>query len=168
MTAEEKGFLSAIKANPKDATARGAFADWLDEHGRAHEAMLQRAAAGLSEVRYKIRRKSDGLFSEGAEGRYEGNEPWTTRGKMWPTIVHLRGHLNSQVQDHAHQRRWNRRLPAEFRYQNDTPLADLEVVVVELRFVVGARMAVSIAGGSKGKSKTAVSFTELGREGTPE
>ena len=80
MDAEEKGFLSALKKDPNDATARGAYADWLDEHGRAHEAMLQRASAGLSEIRYKIRRTSDGLFSEGAEGHHEGNRPWTTRG----------------------------------------------------------------------------------------
>lgn len=45
MDADEKGSLAAIKKNPKDATARGAYADWLDEHGRAHDAMLQRAAA---------------------------------------------------------------------------------------------------------------------------
>ena len=41
MTSEERGFLDAIKTNPDDVTARGAYADWLDEHDRHHDAMLQ-------------------------------------------------------------------------------------------------------------------------------
>ena len=173
MTAEEKGFLSAIKKNPDDATARGAYADWLDEHGRHYDAMLQREAAGLSELRYKVRRKSDGLFSEGAEGHHEGMKPWTTRGKLWPKMAHLRAHLNTQLQDSRYRAAARRRNlsekerdkePDEFLYQGDTPLSDLEVVVVELRFVVGARMSLSVRPRS-GRSGPAIDFTELGREG---
>ena len=165
MTADEKGFLAAIKKDPKDATARGAYADWLDEHGRAHEAMLQRSAAGLSEIRYKIRRKSDGLFSEGAEGHHQGKEPWTTKGKMWPALAHLRQHINGQISSHYYYRQRSRKsAPPEFLYQGDTPLSDLEVEVVELRFVVGARMSLSLKFDKPNSSKASIDLTELGRE----
>ena len=53
---------------------------------------------------------------------------------MWPTMAHLRGHLKSEVQYRYPQ---TRRSKEEMLYQGDTPLSDLEVVVVELRFVVG-------------------------------
>jgi uncharacterized protein (TIGR02996 family) len=164
MTAEENGFLASIEKNPKDATARGAYADWLDEHGRHYDAMLQRAAAGLSEVFFKIRRKSDGRFSEGAEGRHKGNEPWTTRGKLWPTLNHLRAHLTSQIADH-NWRRWTAQAPARFLYQGDTPVEDLEVVVVELRFTVGARMSLSLLHDKKDRSRVSIKITEVEPEG---
>ncbi|MBN9122424.1 MAG: TIGR02996 domain-containing protein, partial [Planctomycetes bacterium] len=64
LDAEERGFVLALKKDPTDATARGAYADWLDEHGRHYDAVLQREAAGLSELRFKVRRKSGGPFSE--------------------------------------------------------------------------------------------------------
>jgi uncharacterized protein (TIGR02996 family) len=35
---EELAFLRAIAANPYDDAIRGAYADWLDEHGRGEEA----------------------------------------------------------------------------------------------------------------------------------
>jgi len=155
MTSEEKGFLAAIKKDPDDATARGAYADWLDEHGRRHDAMLQRSAAGLSE----IRRKTDGLFSEGAEGRHAGKVPWTTKGKMWPTMAHLRSHLNSEIPYYS---RSGRKKP--YLYQRDTPLSDLEVIVVELRFVVGARMALAVQFDQGYKTRASVKITELDRE----
>jgi uncharacterized protein (TIGR02996 family) len=40
MTSEESGFLLAIEKAPTDVAARGAYADWLDEHGRPYEALL--------------------------------------------------------------------------------------------------------------------------------
>jgi uncharacterized protein (TIGR02996 family) len=91
MSSDERGFLLAIKKNPKDVTARSAYADWLDEHDRPYEAALQRGKAGLSEVYYKIRRKSDGLFST-------GNKGWTTMGwseggKMWRRLTDLLAHM---------------------------------------------------------------------------
>jgi uncharacterized protein (TIGR02996 family) len=170
MTAEEKGFLSAIKKAPKDATARGAYADWLDEHGRAYEAMLQRGAAGLSEVSFKVRRKSDGLFSEGKEQHY-GKEMWTTKGKMWRKLVHLRSHFDSyvkshyrqQAREHRHQRDQE---PAEFLYMGDTPISDVEIVVVEVRLTIGARMSLSIQHDEKDKSIASINIAEPGGEGT--
>src|SRR5215468_8008386 len=74
--AEERGFLAALKENAKDVTTRLAYADWLEEHDRPYEAMLQRVKAGVSEARFKIRRKSDGLFAD-EHGR------WTGKGKEW-------------------------------------------------------------------------------------
>jgi uncharacterized protein (TIGR02996 family) len=41
MTTEEAGFLITLKQNPDDATARSAYADWLDEHDRPYEALLK-------------------------------------------------------------------------------------------------------------------------------
>ena len=112
---DEAGFVAYLEANPNDATAHAAFADWLDEHGRPIEAAEQRAAAGLSEVYYKLRRKSDGLFSESREG----NWAWTTKGKTWRTLIGIRTHI-------AYYR-------TERHYGRDDPLTDLEIVVFEVR-----------------------------------
>jgi uncharacterized protein (TIGR02996 family) len=127
MTADEKGFLAAIKKNPKDATARGAYADWLDEHDRPYEALLQREKAGLSEVRYKLRRKSDGLYSEGSGRKAVA---WSMKGKAWRKLSDLHGHLKLLLRDRG-------------RYAA-TPGADLEVVVVEFRAVVAATLPVAL------------------------
>ncbi|MDY3558491.1 TIGR02996 domain-containing protein [Gemmata sp. JC673] len=98
MTADERGFLATLDTNPNDHTARAAYADWLDEQGRRYEAALERGRAGLSEVYFKIRRKSDGLFSEGAEPR--GVKKWSALGKMWPKLHVLQAHLISYVKHH--------------------------------------------------------------------
>jgi uncharacterized protein (TIGR02996 family) len=132
MTAEERGFLSAIKKSPTDATARGAYADWLDENGRPYEALLQRGKAELSEVYFKIRRKSDGLFSEGTTT--SGGSHWSTKGKLWRKLHVLRSHLRNYVQLH---RAWTS-VRFVVKYYDDTSWDDLEVVVVEVRVTVGA------------------------------
>lgn len=132
MTSEERGFVSAIKKSPKDATARGAYADWLDEHGRPYEALLQRGKAELSEVYFKVRRKSDGLFSEGSGT--SGGKHWSTKGKMWRQLHVLRSHFRNYIQLH---RGWRAR-GAEVKYYDDTDWDDLEIVVVEVRVTVGA------------------------------
>ena len=160
---EEAAFLAALEKNPKDANARAAYADWLDEHDQHYEAILQRGAAGLSEVSFKIRRKSDGLFSEGAEGRHRGKKPWTTKGKLWPKLLFLRLHLNEQARDHFRRQRWQSINPPEdFLYQGDTPVDDLEVVVVELRFTVGATMPISLPDEETKKPKPSFTITEPG------
>jgi hypothetical protein len=117
-------------------------------------------------VFFKIRRKSDGRFSEGAEGHHKGNEPWTTKGKLWPTLNHLRAHLKSQIATYNWRRRWGTGAPARFLYQDDTPVEDLEVVVVELRFTVGARMSLALQHDKKDKSRVSIKITEVGREDT--
>jgi uncharacterized protein (TIGR02996 family) len=85
---EEKGFLKAIKENPGDVASRLAYADWLEEHGRRHDAILQRAAANVSWVVYKIRRKSDGLYSDGRWG-------WNEKGKSWQKLGLLKQHISA-------------------------------------------------------------------------
>jgi uncharacterized protein (TIGR02996 family) len=135
MTADEKGFLHAIEADPNDATARGAYADWLEEHGRRYEAIQQRGAAGISEVYFKLRRKSDGLFSEcDAHKRV----PWTAKGKAWHDLDRLRAHMASYARSHAYGNR-------PVLYLGQTAWDDLEVVVVELRQVEGATLPVRYA-----------------------
>lgn len=137
MTAEERGFLSAIKKSTTDANARGAYADWLDEHGRPYEALLQRGKAELSEVYFKIRRKSDGLFSEGT-GR-SGGSHWSTKGKMWRKLHVLRSHLRNYIQLH---RGW-RAYGGEMTYYDNTAWDDLEIVVAEVRVTIGAVLPVT-------------------------
>src|SRR3954470_19625319 len=90
MTADEKGFLHALEQNPDDTTARAAYADWLEKHGRRYEAILQRGRAGVSEVYFKLRRKSDGLFSDCNTHKPDG---WSATGKMWRELSGLRAHL---------------------------------------------------------------------------
>ena len=125
---DEAGFVTYLKANPDDATAHAAFADWLDEHGRPVEAAVQRDAARLSEVRYKLRRKSDGLFCEG--------NCWTSRGKGWRQLGDLNKHLGSVRR---------RRDPRESSLiYLGTPLTDLEIVVVEVRAVAIASLPLKI------------------------
>ena len=87
-SAEEKGFLEAIKENPGDVTTLLAYADWLEEHDRPYRAMMHRVQAGVSQVRYKVRRKSDGLFA--GSGEYI---EWSAGGKEWERLSSVRGHL---------------------------------------------------------------------------
>jgi uncharacterized protein (TIGR02996 family) len=109
--AEERGFLAALKQDPKDEASRLAYADWLEEHDRPYEAMLQRVKAGVSEARFKIRRKSDGLYFDGKGG-------WSAKGKDWRQLAHVRGHFTSEGRSE--------------RYYG-TRWSDLEVVVYEIR-----------------------------------
>ena len=108
--AEEKGFVKAIKENPGDVASRLAYADWLEEHGRRHDAIHQRSAAGVSWVVYKIRRKSDGLYSD-------GRGDWNKKGKAWPNLGLLKQHLSAVT------------YKARFA---STPWAELEIAVFEM------------------------------------
>ena len=114
-TAEEQGFLDALNEKPNDRLSRLAFADWLEEHDRPYEAMLQRIEAGVSEGRYKVRRRSDGLFSEGGEKDVE----WSQKGKEWKQLAHLRAHLTA--------------LSHKPLYGENTPWEDVEIAVFEVR-----------------------------------
>src|SRR5947209_20269787 len=93
MNAEESGFLLSIKKNPGDLPARRAYADWLEEYDRPYEAMLQRGQSGLSEVFFKLRRKSDGLFSEGPDR----TRKWSSKGKMWRKLSTLRANPSQDL-----------------------------------------------------------------------
>jgi uncharacterized protein (TIGR02996 family) len=110
---EEAGFLVALEEDGQDTATRAAYADWLDEQDRAYEAAVQREKAGLSEVWYRVRRKTDGLFAEP-----DGRECWTRTGKRWRSL--------KQVVPHIHNR------SARGRYL-DVKWEDLEVVVSEVR-----------------------------------
>jgi uncharacterized protein (TIGR02996 family) len=112
---EEQGFLGAIEENPQDVATRLAYADWLEEHQRSYEAMLQRVEAGVSEARYKVRRKSDGLFSEGGSS----NVQFSSGGAEWKKASSVRAHLTQNA-------------PGKL-YGGNTPWEDVEVVVYEVR-----------------------------------
>jgi uncharacterized protein (TIGR02996 family) len=127
VTMDERGFLKAIEENPDDTVTRLAYADWLEEQGRSYEAMKQRVKGGVSQVQYKLRRKSDGLFSEGGGG---AQVQWTTKGKIWPGLAHIRGHLIAQGRRE--------------RYGNNTSWSSLEVVVFELRVLPQGTLPISI------------------------
>jgi uncharacterized protein (TIGR02996 family) len=45
---EEAAFLSALKANPADDTARLVYADWLDDHDQPHKAEYLRAVVEVA------------------------------------------------------------------------------------------------------------------------
>ena len=113
--AEEQGFLDALSENANDRLSRLAFADWLEEHRRPYEAMLQRIEAGVSEGRYKVRRRSDGLFSEGGEKDVE----WSPKGKEWKQRAHARAHRTA--------------LSHKPRYGDNTAWEDVEIAVFEVR-----------------------------------
>jgi len=126
-TADERGFLGAIKKSPDDATARLIYADWLDEHDRPFEAVLQREQAGVAEVRYKLRRTSGGLF---ACGQLPGNcrtGLWSDRGKLWRKLSRLQEHIRRA-------RHWNKKT------YGGTPWSNVEIAVVEVRPVVVATL----------------------------
>ncbi len=115
MTADEQGFLKALKKNPKDVATHSAYADWLDEHDRPYEAALHRSKAGLSEVYYKIRRRSDGLFSNGT--KWQAKASWSEGGKVWRRLTDVCAHMRMTDGKTYGGTAWN----------------DLEVVVVEVR-----------------------------------
>jgi uncharacterized protein (TIGR02996 family) len=118
--AEESGFLKALDEHPDDVPTRLAYADWLEEHDRSYPAMLQRVQAGVSEVRYKVRRKSDGLFAESGERHVQ----WSEKGKEWGKLSSVRSHL--AVNSH------------KTLYGDNTPWHDIEIVAFEVRIhVVG-------------------------------
>ena len=127
MTADEKGFLHAIETNPGDATARSAYADWLDEQDRPYEALLQRDKAGVSEVWFKLRRKSDGQFSEGCPTSARTPVRWSGKGKMWRRLSDLRSHILNMRDKNSY---------------GGTPWEDVEVVVVEIRSITAAVLPV--------------------------
>jgi hypothetical protein len=77
--------------------------------------MRQRVEAGVSEARYKVRRKSDGLFSEGGAR----NVQWSTGGAEWKKVSSVRAHLSQSA-------------PGDL-YGGNTPWDDVEVVVYEVR-----------------------------------
>lgn len=87
-SSEEQGFLRAIEENASDKATRLAYADWLEDHHRPYEAMLQRVQAGVSEVRYKIRRKSDGKFAAA--------RTWSETGKDYRKLAHAKSHIHQQ------------------------------------------------------------------------
>jgi uncharacterized protein (TIGR02996 family) len=122
---EEAGFLVAIKQSADDTTARAAYADWLEEHDRAYEAAVQRDRAGVSEVWYKVRRKTDGLFAEP-----DHPKRWTKGGKRWRSL--------KQVVPHMHNMLSGRGSYLGVKWEN------LEIVVVEIRPQHVATLPVSI------------------------
>jgi len=145
-SADEAGFVAYLKAKPNDSTAHAAYADWLDEHGRPLEAAEQRDAAGLSEVYYKLRRKSDGLFCEGRELK-RGTPPgraykWSAKGKTWRKLEELRAHL-------AAVRGGSRTYGGGDRA--GTAWNELEVVAFEVRAVELARLPLTFRKPGQGR-----------------
>ncbi len=130
MNPEEQGFLLSLKENPDDTTARSAYADWLDEHDRPYEALLQRDKAGVSEVWFKLRRKSDGLFSDGRPASSRQSVRWSAKGKMWRKLSDLRSHMLNMRDRSA--------------YGGKTPWDDLEIVVIEVRVVTAAVLPILV------------------------
>jgi uncharacterized protein (TIGR02996 family) len=116
--AEERGFRKALQKDPNDSAACSAFADWLDEHDRPYEAAQLRSRAGLSEVFYQIRRKSDGLFSTANRANWQAPMRWATKGKMWRRLADLHSHIRN-AQDR--------------KTYGGTPWEDVEVFVTEVR-----------------------------------
>ncbi len=112
---EEWGFLQPLENNAADPTTRLAYADWLEEHDRPYRAMVQRVQAGVSEARFKVRRASDGLFSEGGERHVQ----WSARGVEWERLSSVRAHLAAGSHNKL--------------YGHNTPWADVEIVVFEVR-----------------------------------
>lgn len=112
---EEAGFLIALRKNSDDRTVHSAYADWLEEHDRPYEAAIQRDRAGLSEVWFKLRRKTDGLFADP-----DGLEYWTKTGKRWRSLKGLVPHVTN-----VSNRREGSYLGVKW--------ANLEVVVIEIR-----------------------------------
>jgi uncharacterized protein (TIGR02996 family) len=125
---EERAFLKAIKEDASDTTSRLAYADWLEEQGRKLDALEQRVKGGVSEAQYKLRRKSDGLFSEGKGDR------WSAQGKSWRRLADIKAHLAACS--------WFK------SYGRGTPWSDLEIVVFEVRPHPVANLAFSLRGGT--------------------
>lgn len=129
MNSEENGFLLSLEQNPEDTTARSAYADWLDEHDRPYEALLQRDKAGVSEVWFKLRRKSDGLFSDGRSTSRHTPIRWSAKGKMWRRLSDLRSHMvNMRPRGSYGGIAWE----------------ELEVVVIEVRATAAAVLPILV------------------------
>ena len=158
---DEAGFITYLTNNPNDATAHAAFADWLDEHGRPLEAAEQRGAAGISEVYYKLRRKSDGLFCEGRDQRRDARPgrayKWSTRGKTWRKLEELRAHL-------AAVRAGSRTYGGGDRA--GTAWDELEVVAFEVRAVELARMPLVFRMPGQGRDVKLVTIERLATTGS--
>ncbi|AWM35999.1 hypothetical protein GobsT_62540 [Gemmata obscuriglobus] len=144
MTADERGFLATLDTNPNDHTARAAYADWLDEQGRRYEAAIERGRAGLSEVYFKIRRKSDGLFSEGRSPS-QSRVRWSAKGKTWRRMNDVRAHMLNLKDGKSY---------------GGTPWNDIEVVLHEVRVVFTAALPVSVANGTLSSRGANVIITE--------
>jgi uncharacterized protein (TIGR02996 family) len=110
---EEATFLVAIQKDAGDVNTRAAYADWLDEHNRPYEAAVQRDKGGVSEVWYKLRRTTDGLFAEP-----DNPNRWTNTGKRWRSLKQLLLHVRS-LSGAGHY--------LQVRFE------DVEVVVIEVR-----------------------------------
>ena len=112
-----------------------------------YEALIQRDRAGIAEAWFKLRRKSDGLFSNGlATGRHEIQ--WSAKGKMWRKLGDLRSHLVG--------------LRGRKKYGSNTSWDDLEVVVIEVRATVTATLPVNVMKGHAGRHKTITVIEPLG------
>jgi uncharacterized protein (TIGR02996 family) len=127
ISAEERAFLKALKEAPGDAATLLAYADWLEEHDRPYRAMMQRVRAGVSQGRYKLRRKSDGLFAQGRPGRVK----WSAQGKEWDKLTSLRAHLG---------------VASPHETYGGTPWEDVEIAVYEVRVQFVQALAVSLEG----------------------
>ena len=125
-SAEERGLLKAIEENPNDVAARLAYADWLEEHDRPYRAMMQRVEAGVSQVRYKVRRKTDGKFA--GSGEYI---EWSEGGKEWERLSSVRGHLaaNSYKENYG-----------------SVPWKDVEIAVFEIRVQLVQALTFTLTG----------------------
>jgi uncharacterized protein (TIGR02996 family) len=144
--AEEQGFLQALQENPTDVATRLAYADWLEEHDRPYRAMLQRVEAGVSRVRYKIRRKSDGLFADSGERRVK----WSVGGKEWERLSSVRAHLAAGSYND--------------QYGRNTPWGDVEIVAIEVRIHIVGTVPFAFGEGTgrgwRGKERKKVIITE--------
>jgi uncharacterized protein (TIGR02996 family) len=126
VSAEEQGLLQAIKENPNDVPTLLAYADWLEEHDRPYRAMMQRVQAGVSQVRYKVRRKSDGLFA--GSGEYV---KWSAEGKEWDKLSSVRGHLAANSYRDKY---------------GGVPWGDVEIAVFEIRVQDVGALTFTISG----------------------
>lgn len=127
---EEVGFLLALRKTPDDRTVHAAYADWLEEHERPYEAAVHRDRAGVSEVWYKIRRKTDGLFAH-PDG--SGPSNWSTTGTRWRSLKALVPHVANV----------SRRNLGQYLGVNRT---NLEIVIIEVRPVETGTLPVAVTG----------------------
>jgi hypothetical protein len=86
---------------------------------------------------YKLRRKSDGLYSTG------GTSPgWSKKGKTWNTLAALSGHLAQHRGDYYAENRYYQAISYNYWGQSQTkpelkisgiPWDNLEIVLLEVR-----------------------------------
>jgi uncharacterized protein (TIGR02996 family) len=142
---QERGFLLALEEKPDDVPTLLAYADWLEEHGRPYRAMLRRVQAGVSQVRYKIRRKSDGLFADSGGMRVS----WSAGGKEWEKLSSVRAHLAVGSSND--------------KYGTNTPWEDVEIVAIEVRVHVVGTVPFSLGektGSAPWRQQRKVTITE--------